>query len=256
MTTKIFPRTVSRLAAIQATFQHLLRPSLSIDEIVQDFLMYRFAPEGYDLFQDEPFSLDQDFFIFIAKGAQDTSLSVERMIAHSLPRGWSIDQMENTTRAIFRCAGFEIQACKSTPKGVILNEYIMAAHCFLLDKGHALVNAVLDKAFYDLRPEDVRVLKKETMPGHSIHMDLESHILESLHQVVDATPVPLPETTLMDGADPVVSMGNKGDVSSTPAPDGAVDFIAPTSLPSSFTSEFMGVLDDSDPAIGESKLLV
>lgn len=147
MSSKVFPRTVSRLAAIQATFQKLLRPDMSISDIIQDFVMYRFTPEGYALFEDDYFSIDQDFFTFITLGADESWLNIENIIAGSLPTNWSMDQMENTTRAIFRCAGFEIQACPSTPKGVILNEYIMAAHCFLLDKGHGLINAVLENSY-------------------------------------------------------------------------------------------------------------
>jgi N utilization substance protein B len=152
MTAQVFPRTVSRLAAIQATFQRLLRPSVSIHSVIQDFIIYRFKPEGYALFQDDDFfTLDQDFFTFIAQGADTQGNAIEAAIAPALPNGWKIDHMENTTRAIFRCAGFEAQACPSTPKRVILNEYITAAHCFLLDKGHGLINAVLDKSFDALR---------------------------------------------------------------------------------------------------------
>ena len=152
MTTQVFPRTISRLAAIQAVFQRLLSPKSSIESVIQDFMIYRFTPEGYAIFQDdEYFSLDQDFFKFIAQGADAHGSIIETTIAPTLPNGWKIDHMENTTRAIFRCAGFEARACPSTPKRVILNEYISAAHCFLLDKGHGLINAVLDKSFDALR---------------------------------------------------------------------------------------------------------
>ena len=147
LSSPLFPRTVSRLAAVQATFQKLLRPDMSIANIVQDFVLYRFTPEGYTLFEGEQVNIDQDFFTFIALGANESWGNIENIIVNALPSGWSMDQMENTTRAIFRCAGFEIQQCPSTPKGVILNEYIMAAHCFLLDKGHGLINAVLEKTF-------------------------------------------------------------------------------------------------------------
>jgi transcription antitermination factor NusB len=151
MTKQVFPRTVSRLAAVQANFQQLLRPDFPIESIIQEFLHHRFTPQGYPLFQEDPFLLDQDFFIYIATGANKAHPWIEEIIARALPDGWNMEQMENTTRSIFRCAGFEIHSCPSTPKGVILNEYITAAHCFLLDKGHGLVNAVLDKAFDGLR---------------------------------------------------------------------------------------------------------
>ena len=139
----LFPRTVSRLAAVQATFQKLLRPDMSIADIIQDFVLYRFTPEGYALFNGEYFSIDQDFFTFITLGANGSWGTVENTIEKALPSGWSMNQMETTTRAIFRCP--------STPKGVILNEYIVAAHCFLLDKGHGLINAVLEKTFDTFR---------------------------------------------------------------------------------------------------------
>ncbi len=151
MSNPLFPRTVSRLAAIQATFQKLLRPDMSISDIIQDFILYRFNSEGYVLFQEERCAIDQDFFTFITLGADESWRNIESTIVGALPSGWSMDQMENTTRAIFRCSGFEIQNCPSTPKGVILNEYIMAAHCFLLDKGHGLINAVLEKTFDTFR---------------------------------------------------------------------------------------------------------
>lgn len=125
---------------------------MSIADIIQDFVLYRFTPEGYALFDEEYFSIDQDFFTFITLGANGSWGTVENTIEKALPSGWSMNQMETTTRAIFRCSGFEIHNCPSTPKGVILNEYIMAAHCFLLDKGHGLINAVLDKTFDTFRP--------------------------------------------------------------------------------------------------------
>jgi transcription termination factor NusB len=118
-------------------------------------LHHRFTPQGYAIFQEEPFLVDQDFFVYIATGGDQNHALIEEIVSVALPDGWTIGQMENTTRAIFRCAGFEIQNCPSTPKGVILNEYISAAHCFLLDKGHGLVNAVLDKTFDALRAQSL-----------------------------------------------------------------------------------------------------
>ena len=173
MTAQVFPRTVSRLAAIQATFQRLLRPSISMELVLQDFFLYRFTPAGYDVFlTDAFFPLDQDFFTFIATGADEQGETIESQMTHALPRGWKIDQMENATRAIFRCAGFEATFCPSTPKRVILNEYITAAHCFLLDKGHGLVNAVLDKAFDTWRP--VHAIASHLSPDLPACMDVSA----------------------------------------------------------------------------------
>lgn len=144
---KLFPRTVARLAGVQAVFQGLLRPSLVCEEIIKDFLAHRFQGQHYPLSGNTDMRVDCDFFSTLIEGVFLNKKMLQDKIKLILPDDWSLDRMENTTHAILLCACFEMVYCPDTPKAVVLNEYVLLGHLFLLDKGHKLINRLLENLY-------------------------------------------------------------------------------------------------------------
>ena len=153
---KLFPRTVARFSAVQAVYQGFLRPDLNLDEIISEFVAVRFTSEGHALFDKEYHLIDKQLFQAIVKGAFQQWPLLEEKISLFLPKDWSIDKLETVTRSIFRCAAFELTCCLETPKQVLISEYLVVAHGFLLDTGPAFINGLLDPLASHLRaiPDD------------------------------------------------------------------------------------------------------
>lgn len=148
----MFPRTLSRFAAVQGVCQHFYCPEKSLEVIQREFETQRFTPKGYGLFEEEdPMTLDVPFFHHIMEGVQQNRGKLDVHIGACLPLGWSLRKMEYVTHSIFLCAGLELLQDKETPKQVIFNEYLNTAHGFLLTKGPGFVNALLEKLSLRLR---------------------------------------------------------------------------------------------------------
>lgn len=169
----MFPRTLSRFAAIQGVCQHFYCPEKTLEVIQKEFETHRFTPHGYRLFEDEePMALDVDFFKHLMKGVQDNRGKLDVHIGASLPMGWSLRKMEHGTHSIFLCAGFELLKDIDTPKQVIFNEYLNAAHSFLLKKGPGFVNALLEKLCERLRKDTTQ--EKKTLGDLMNACEIES----------------------------------------------------------------------------------
>lgn len=147
----MFPRSIARLAALQAVCQQILCPHEAVTTILTEFLHERFTPFGYnlasDLLEGQSFKVDRDFFQVLLLGVHQHAELLDTWIATALPEKWQLNQLEAATHAILRCAAFEILEHPDTPKEVIFNEYITAAHIFLPDKGYGLINAILEKLY-------------------------------------------------------------------------------------------------------------
>lgn len=172
---KIFPRSMARFAAIQAVYQKLIRKTLTSQNVVDEFTRYRFHDRilqkpnlenkenhtcsknqnenskfnkkyetEYAIFEDDFYVLDCELFCHIVHGVDEKSEDLVIAISKALPENWFIDKLENSTSALLQCATFELLFCKEIPREVILNEYVIAAQVFLLEKGPAFVNGLLE----------------------------------------------------------------------------------------------------------------
>lgn len=154
---KLFPRTVARFSAVQAMYQIVLRPDLTFQKIIDDFMVRRFGPEGYALFDNARYVVDAQLFQTIVLGACEHLVLLEEKIALFLPAGWTLEKLELATRCIFRCAAFELMYAIETPQQVIVSEYTVIAHGFLLEKGPALVNGLLDSLACHVRIKESKM---------------------------------------------------------------------------------------------------
>lgn len=166
---KIVPRTVARLAAIQGVFRVLTRrPGTPAQQEMHAWQQDTLSQDAYDLFDDgAPLRIDANFCRRLVHQALDVQDRLIPLFEAALPSGWAWTQLERTTQALFLCAGAELWHCPETPQRVIFDEYITAAHSFLLNKGPAFVNALLDKTAPHI------LAQRPPVPPHAPEVSLE-----------------------------------------------------------------------------------
>ncbi|MFD1341092.1 transcription antitermination factor NusB [Litorisediminicola beolgyonensis] len=147
---KRLARSAARLYAVQALFQ-MEHSSLSVDQVRQEFLSYRFGAEIDE--GEEMIDGDVDLFRKILEEAVNWQARVDQMTDRALVAKWPIDRIDPTLRALFRAAGAELVATDLPPKVAIV-EYVEIAKAFYPDgKEPRFVNAVLDHMAREARPE-------------------------------------------------------------------------------------------------------
>lgn len=146
----LFPRTVSRLMAIQVLFQKGARQDLSLQAVLDGVHAY-----GLGKIDETEIChrMDEPFFLLLVHGAYEKGWDLERKIEPYLPQGWIFEKMEPSMRYLLWCSTFELAYCCETPKEVIFNEYITLSHGLLLPNSFSFINALLEKALSILSSE-------------------------------------------------------------------------------------------------------
>ena len=156
----LVPRSVARFAAVQAVFQKCFTPviqgaELTWDSVEKDFVENRFHKGSYALFDETTHRIDVPFFQYLLKSVAQSKTLVDDLVISLLPSHWSLDQMEPVTYCLFLCAGCELLDTNGPPKHVVFDEYIVAAHSFLLNKGPGFVNAFLEKFYHKMDEQNL-----------------------------------------------------------------------------------------------------
>ena len=143
-------RSGARLAAVQALYQ-LEATGESARAVIRDFMEDRLGmgPEGIPIEEADP-----DLFKTIVNGVIDHQEQIDRAVSGRLAKGWKLDRLEATTRAILRAGAFELIGNRGATAPTILDEYVSIAHAFFDDQEPKFVNGVLDTLAGDLRPLD------------------------------------------------------------------------------------------------------
>ena len=148
----LLPRTVSRFAAIQALFQQIFN-KLTLDEICKEVTNTRFTSKNeYALFPNAVLKIDLNHFHRVITQANEKDEEINHLIQEALPQKWTLDRLELSTKCLLQCSIAEFLVFSDIPKAVIINEYVMISHAFLLEKGPAFINAVLDRVGQKVRP--------------------------------------------------------------------------------------------------------
>lgn len=131
-------RHLSRVAAVQAVYQMEQNPD-DRQDVVRQFLQARFNDDVKGT--TEP---DLTFFTeitnFLAK-----SLSVfDQQITEHLTEQWKLERLPSLSRAVLRCALYELSHAPTVPTPVIINEYLEVAKGFLEKKDVAFIHGVID----------------------------------------------------------------------------------------------------------------
>ena len=138
------PRTAARLAAVQALFQIDQNADFA-DEVIQQFIIYRFNAEQAQLSYEEGCvpSPDVQLFDSVVKKALLHRGRITELLKETLPETWPVERLDPVLRALFMASMGELLE-NSIPAPVLINEYMDIAHGFFSGDEPKLVNGVLD----------------------------------------------------------------------------------------------------------------
>jgi transcription antitermination protein NusB len=140
-------RTIARLAAVQALYQMELAGE-GVETVITEFQNHRFDAdiEGQPLAE-----ADEDYFAQIVRGVVEGQRAIDAAVTKRLASGWRLERVDATLRALLRCGAWELMEQPSTPREVVLDEYVELAKAFFDEAEARFVNAALDGVARDSR---------------------------------------------------------------------------------------------------------
>ena len=141
------PRSVARLAAVQALYQ-METAGAGVETVVREFSDHRF---GGDLEGSDLAEADEVFFAELVRGVVADQSAVDKAIAKRLAANWRLERIDATLRAILRAGAFELTQRADVPVEVAIDEYVEIAKSFFEGPEPGFVNAALDGIARDRR---------------------------------------------------------------------------------------------------------
>jgi len=146
---RIQPRSVARLAAVQALYQMEVS-GVGVDAVVREFSEHRFDRD-VDGEGDQMAAADETFFAELAKGVVAKQGDVDQAIVKRLASGWRLDRLDATARAVLRAGAFELMHRPDVPTEVVIDEYVEIAKSFFEGPEAGFINGALDAIARDAR---------------------------------------------------------------------------------------------------------
>jgi N utilization substance protein B len=140
-------RSVARLAAVQALYQ-METAGAGVETVVREFSDHRF---GGDMEGEQLGEADEVFFADLVRGVVADQDDVDRFIATRLAKGWRLERIDATLRAILRAGAYELTRRTDVPVEVAIDEYVEIAKSFFEGPEPGFVNAALDGIARDRR---------------------------------------------------------------------------------------------------------
>ncbi|MBU6448523.1 MAG: transcription antitermination factor NusB [Rhodospirillales bacterium] len=149
------PRTLSRIAAVQALYQSE-HAEISSETVIDQFIRHRMGqlPWQGGLEDGNLPEADVPLFTRIVRTATQQQDTLDGMIVQALPETWPILRLDPVLRAALRAGGAELWMTDGPPAKVIINEYLDVAHGFFSGDEPRMLNGVLDKLAHLLRPAE------------------------------------------------------------------------------------------------------
>lgn len=144
---RIQPRSVARLAAVQALYQMEVS-GVGVDAVVREFSEHRF---DRDVEGEQLAAADETFFAELAKGVVAKQGEVDQAIVKRLASGWRLDRLDATARAVLRAGAFELIHRPDVPTEVVIDEYVEIAKSFFEGPEAGFINGALDAIARDAR---------------------------------------------------------------------------------------------------------
>ncbi|ALL13640.1 transcription antitermination factor NusB [Caulobacter henricii] len=144
---RIQPRSVARLAAVQALYQMEVS-GVGVDAVVREFSEHRF---DRDVDGEQMAAADETFFAELAKGVVAKQGEVDQAIVKRLASGWRLDRLDATARAVLRAGAFELMHRPDVPTEVVIDEYVEIAKSFFEGPEAGFINGALDAIARDAR---------------------------------------------------------------------------------------------------------
>jgi len=140
-------RAGARLAAVQALYQ-MEQTGQSARSVIADFMEDRLGlnDEGEPVEEADP-----DLFRAIVDGVVDSQETIDGAIMKRLAKGWKIERLDATSRAILRAAAFELMFDPGLPSQIVLDEYVSLTHAFFDGAEPKFINGLLDSVARDIR---------------------------------------------------------------------------------------------------------
>jgi transcription antitermination protein NusB len=134
-------RSLSRLAAVQALYQHHLTGMLASD-IIAEFHAHRFQQPLEEI---PLLDLDRELFNDLVLGAGNRIADIDLMITANLAETWKLERLDAILLAILRCAIYEMWCRTDIPVRVTIDEYVSLTADFFDQKEPHFINGVLQK---------------------------------------------------------------------------------------------------------------
>jgi N utilization substance protein B len=155
------PRTVSRMATVQALYQMDLAGT-DAGEVIEEFAALRFSAPPPDAAptseadegRNDLEGADATYFADLVKGVVRRQRELDPAIDRTLAKGWPLARIDTTLRAILRAGVFELMERSDVPARVTINEYINIAKAFFEGDEPKVVNGVLDRIAHKLRAKE------------------------------------------------------------------------------------------------------
>lgn len=144
---RIQPRSVARLAAVQALYQMEVSGA-GVDSVIREFGEHRF---DRDVEGEQLAAADETFFAELAKGVVANQAKIDQGIVKRLASGWRLERLDATARAVLRAGAYELMYRPDVPTEVVINEYVEIAKSFFEGPESGFINGALDAIARDAR---------------------------------------------------------------------------------------------------------
>ena len=157
-------RRAARVAAVQALYEHDMTGA-ALEDVIREFLndrwLRRVVADEEEDGADRPAAPEfhRDLFIDVVRGASSRQGAIDEMLNAALAPARSAERLEAILRAILRAGIYEIADRRTVPARVVIDEYVAIAGGFYAGKEPGLVNAVLDRLAWTLRPDELEAAK-------------------------------------------------------------------------------------------------
>lgn len=131
-------RNAARLAAVQALYQMEISGRGSA-AVVREFVEHPLVEEG-ELSDD----FDADLMRALVEAVVEHQARIDVAIGGVLAKGWKLERLDATARAILRVGAAELITRPDVPPAVAIDAYVSLAHAFFEGPEPGFVNGALD----------------------------------------------------------------------------------------------------------------
>jgi len=136
-------RSMARLAVVQALYQMEIAQT-DLNQVMAEFTdltMSRIVNEADEVELIQP---DTGFFRDLVFGVVRNQEAIDPAINEALAKGWKLDRLDATLRAVLRAGAFELKHRPDVPAKATITEYLDIARAFFDGPEPKVVNGVLD----------------------------------------------------------------------------------------------------------------
>jgi N utilization substance protein B len=149
------PRTLSRVAAVQALYQ-AEQAGQSPETVIDQFVRHRIGnTPGHGGLEDGHLAeAEVPLFARIVRTATQQQDVIDTMLVQSLNETWPLARLDPVLRALLRAGAAELWMADGPPVKVVINEYMDVAGGFFAGDEPRMANGVLDRLAHLLRPAE------------------------------------------------------------------------------------------------------